>query len=253
MDYNCWQFLIFSVFIDQLGNVILGVMFFFLSLEWGSVVFFVLNNDDLIIYECDGDQYYVYYDLGVFFYLDIVNVEGNLVEYQYIFVLVVVWLKYFLFDDGVMWDIFFVSIGNVVVEQYLMIIEGFCDFYDLVEGGDVGMGYELNFVIGFFYELQMVFCGDYVCILVEFWVDGFDLEIFLGYWFILLNYVNDYFLLVCQFGGEGEVLELLEWDVKCYLVLGGVMYDVVVMVWGIKGWYDYLCLILVLCGMVELG
>ena len=31
----------------------------------------------------------------------------------------------------------------------------------------------------------------------------------------------------------------LEWDIKSYFILGGVMHDVAISVWGIKGWYDY--------------
>ena len=32
----------------------------------------------------------------------------------------------------------------------------------------------------------------------------------------------------------------LEWDIKSYFILGGVMHDVAISVWGIKGWYDYI-------------
>jgi hypothetical protein len=40
--------------------------------------------------------------------------------------------------------------------------------------------------------------------------------------------------------GAGPVLDALEWDVKLYLALGGIMHDVAITAWGIKGWYDYL-------------
>ena len=252
-DYNRWQPLTLSVFIDQSGNVIPGATPPFLSPEWGSVVPFALNNDDLTIYERDGDQYYVYHDPGAPPYLDTANGEGNSAEYQYTFALVAAWSKHLSPDDGVMWDISPASIGNVAVEQYPTTIEGLRDFYDLAEGGDVGTGHELNPVTGLPYEPQMVPRGDYARILAEFWADGPDSETPPGHWFTLLNYVNDHPLLVRQFGGEGEVLEPLEWDVKCYLALGGAMHDAAVTVWGIKGWYDYLRPISALRGMAELG
>lgn len=45
-----------------------------------------------------------------------------------------------------MWDIFFVFIGNIQV--YFEMLEEYVDFYNLVEGGDLSIGYDVNLYIG---------------------------------------------------------------------------------------------------------
>lgn len=115
-------------------------------------------------------------------------------------------------------------------------------------------GYIINLVMGQFYVFNLVFRGDYVWVIVEFWVDGLDFEILFGYWFMILNeYVLDYFDFEKRIGGQGEEVGDIEWYVKVYFMLGGVMYDVVVIFWGIKGWYDYLCFVFVIWVMVDRG
>ncbi|MEO0728155.1 MAG: MopE-related protein [Bacteroidota bacterium] len=251
-DFNRWQPLTLELFIDQGGNPIPGATPPFLSPEWGNVVPFALEAEDLNIYERDGDQYYVYHDPGPPAYLDM-DGGGTSDEYQYTFALVSVWSSHLSPDDGVMWDISPASIGNIAVEDYPTTIEGLRDFYNLVDGGDIGEGWDINPVTGLPYEPQMVPRGDYARILAEFWADGPDSETPPGHWFTILNYVNEHPLLERRFGGQGEELDELEWDVKCYMALGGAMHDAAVTVWGIKGWYDYLRPISALRGMAELG
>ncbi len=251
-DLNRWQPLTLELFVDQSGNPIPGATPPFLSPEWGNVVPFALSEEDLFIYERDGDQYYVYHDPGPPPYLDLAG-EGGSAEYQYTFSLVSTWSSHLSPDDGVMWDISPASIGNIAVEDYPTTIEGLRGFYNLLEGGDIGEGWDLNPVTGMPYEPQMVPRGDYARILAEFWADGPDSETPPGHWFTILNYVNEHPLMERRFGGEGEELGELEWDVKCYMALGGAMHDAAVTVWGIKGWYDYLRPISALRGMAELG
>lgn len=253
VDYNRWQPLTLSVFVDQAGNVIPGNTPPFLSPEWGSVTPFALSEDDLSIYERDGDNYYVYHDPGAPPYLDTMVAGGMTAEYQYTFSLVSTWSSHLSPDDGVMWDISPASIGNIAVEDYPTTIEGLRDFYNLTEGGDIGTGHDINPATGAPYEPQMVPRGDYARVLAEFWADGPDSETPPGHWFTILNTVNEHPDLVRQFGGKGEILDELEWDVKCYLTLGGAVHDAAVTVWGIKGWYDYLRPISALRAMADLG
>ena len=122
-----------------------------------------------------------------------------------------------------------------------------------MEGGDIGMGYDINPITNAPYQPQMVPRGDYARILAEFWADGPDSETPPGHWFVLLNYINDHEMLVKKFRGEGDVLDGLEWDVKSYFILGGTMHDAAVAAWGVKGWYDYVRPISAIRYMAEKG
>ena len=86
----------------------------------------------------------------------------------------------------------------------------------------------------------MVPAGDYYRILAEFWADGPDSETPPGHWFTLANFVSDHPLVEKRIGGEGDIIDDLEWDVKLYLTLGGTMHDVAISAWGAKGVYDYI-------------
>ena len=70
---------------------------------------------------------------------------------------------------------------------------------------------------------------------------------------MILNAVSDHPALVRQLGGEGPVLDRLEWDVKTYFALGGAMHDAAIASWGIKGWYDYIRPISALGFMADRG
>ena len=70
---------------------------------------------------------------------------------------------------------------------------------------------------------------------------------------MILNAVSDHEKLVRRIGGEGPVLDPLEWDVKTYLALGGAMHDAAIAAWGIKGWYDYIRPISALRFMADRG
>lgn len=236
-DPNRWQPLTFEVFIDQSGNEIPGGAPEFLSPEWGLVAPFALQENDLSIYQRDGNDYWVYHDPGNPPYTD--EDEGG-AEYQWGFSMVSLWSSHLDPNDGVMWDISPASLGNVDFDKLPTNIEDYRDFYQQYDGGDIGEGYEVNPRTGAPYEPQIVPRGDYTRVLAEFWADGPDSETPPGHWFTVLNYVNDHPLFEKRFKGKGEILDELEWDVKAYLVLGGGMHDAAVASWGIKGWYDYL-------------
>lgn len=250
-DFNRWQPLTLDVFIDQSGNVTPLSTPDFLSPEWGSVTPFSLTDDDLTIYERDGNEYKVYHDPGAPPYLDLNNVGGLSEEYKWGFALVSVWSSHLDPSDGVMWDISPGSIGNI--SDYPTDIAGFRDFYNLIDGGDPSQGHPINPKTGQPYEPQIVPRADYARVLAEFWADGPDSETPPGHWFTILNYVNDHPQFQKRYRGQGDELDELEWDVKAYLMMGGAMHDCAISAWGIKGWYDYLRPISAIRGMAELG
>ena len=111
-------------------------------------------------------------------------------------------------------------------------------YYNWMDGGDWGTGYTQNPVTGQPYAPQMVARGDYGRVPAEFWADGPDSETPPGHWFTVANYVSDN-LTEKRIGGQGPLVDDLEWEVKLYLALGGTMHDVAVSVWGMKDFDDY--------------
>ena len=239
IDPNRWQPLTLEVFIDQSGNEIPGAAPEFLSPEWGTVTPFALSEDDLTIYERQGNEYWVYHDPGDPPYIDPVNGGTMSDEYKWNFSLVSVWSSHLDPTDGVMWDISPASIGNIAVQDYPTTIQGLRNFYDRLDGGDLGTGHSINPSTGVAYPPQMVPRADYARVLAEFWADGPDSETPPGHWFTILNYVNDHPQFEKRFKGEGAILGELEWDVKAYFTMGGAMHDAAISAWGMKGWYDY--------------
>lgn len=237
-DPNRWQPLTLDIFIDQSGQVFTFNTPEFLSPEWGTVIPFAMNEDDLTIHERDGNEYWVYHDPGMPPQIDTQNVGGLSEEYKWGFSLVSIWSSHLDPANPTMLDISPASLGNN--ESYPTTIEGLRDFYDLINGGDPGKGRTVNPRTGEPYQEQMVPLADYARVLAEFWADGPDSETPPGHWFTILNYVNDHPLFEKKFKGEGEELNELEWDVKAYFALGGAMHDAAVSAWGIKGWYDYI-------------
>ncbi|NNK83535.1 MAG: T9SS type A sorting domain-containing protein [Flavobacteriaceae bacterium] len=238
-DPNRWQPLTLDTFIDQSGNPIEGSVIDFLSPEWGNVHGFALTEEDVTIYEREGDTYRVFNDPSDPPYLDDTNTSISSEAYKWGFSMVSVWGSHHNPFDGVIWDISPRSIGNIPFESLPTDYTQYSSFYDYFEGGDIGTGHNTNPVTGMPYEPQMVPRGDYGRVLAEFWADGPDSETPPGHWFTLLNYVNDHPQLERRFKGEGEILNPLEWDVKAYFILGGTMHDAAISAWSIKGWYDY--------------
>ena len=237
---NRWQPLSLDIFIDQSGNIFEGSIPDFLGPEWGSVLPFALEEENRSVLERDGNTFIVYNDLSEPPLLDATNSSVSSEAYKWGFSLVSVWSSHLDPTDGVMWDISPRSIGNIPFESLPTNYEQYPDFYDLIDGGAISSGRNINPITGNPYEIQMVPRGDYTRVLAEFWADGPDSETPPGHWFTILNYVNDHPLLVKKIHGEGEVLQDLEWDVKSYFILGGTMHDAAVSAWGIKGYYDYI-------------
>jgi len=251
-DPGRWQPLTFEVFRDQSGNLFEGNTPEFVGPEWGNVSPFSLNNEELTVHRYKGIDWNVYHDPGPPPYIDdsvLGRPDGG--YYKWGFQLVAQWASHLTPDDGVLWDISPASIGNI--QDYPTSISAYRNFYKLEAGGDTSQGYELNPRTGQPYIPQLVPRGDYARVLAEFWADGPDSETPPGHWFTILNYVNDHPMLEKRFKGEGDLLDDLEWDVKTYLALGGAMHDTAVVVWGIKGWYDYIRPISALRYMADKG
>ncbi|MFQ3264181.1 MAG: hypothetical protein ACI9U5_000043 [Colwellia sp.] len=252
-DFNRWQPLSFDNFIDQSGNVIGSNTPEFLGAEWGQVISFALSKIDKQVYQRDNFDYVVYHDPSAPPQLDIINGGESSDEYKWGFALVALWSSHLDPSDGVMWDISPGSIGNTNIQSYPQNHAQLRGFYNVIEGGDPGMGHALNPITNEPYEPQIVPRGDYTRVLAEFWADGPDSETPPGHWFTILNKVNDDGNLVKRFAGEGDILGALEWDVKSYFMLGGAMHDSAVTAWGIKGWYDYIRPVSSIRGMGDLG
>lgn len=230
-DPNRWQPITLEVFIDQGGNPLDTNTPPFLSPEWGNVKPFALKSKDVTIHSRNGNEYTVYHDPGP---PPTIDTEA----YKWGFCLVNTWSGHLDPTDGIMWDISPRTIGNI--QSYPQSLNEYNSFYKLEDGGDGSTGRLNNPITGLPYEEQIVPRGDYTRVLAEFWADGPDSETPPGHWFTILNYVNDHPDLVKKIGGEGTILSDLEWDVKTYFTLGGVMHDVAISVWGIKGWHDYI-------------
>ncbi len=249
-NFNRWQPLAFSVFIDQSGNQIPTNIPPFLSPEWGRVSEFCLQPNDLTINQRNGFDYWVYHDPGTPPNL-MMDGSGQSDEYQWGFSMVAVWSSHLDPTDGVMWDISPGALGNT--PNLPTTLADYHNFYDYENGGSANVGHSINPITGQAYAPNMVPRGDFARVLAEFWADGPDSETPPGHWFTLLNYVSDHPQLQKRFKGEGAILDDLEWDVKAYFTLGGAMHDAAITAWGIKGWYDYLRPISAIRGMAELG
>lgn len=231
-DPNRWQEISLSYFVDQSGNVIPFGYPPALSPEWGAVKPFSLLASQSVLYNRDGFDYRVYHDPGP---PPLFNGVGD-AYYRWGFEMVSAWSSHLDPTDGVMMDISPGAIGNTELPG----VNDWATYYDFANGGDIGTGHANNPVTGLPYAPNVVPRGDYTRVLAEFWADGPHSETPPGHWFDILNYVNDHPLFEKRLSGAGPILPDLEWDVKAYLAMGGMMHDVAVTAWGVKGWYDYI-------------
>lgn len=237
-DPNRWQSLTLDLFIDQSGNPIPFNTPPFLSPEWGQVVPFSLNDEDLTIYNRDNFDYYVYHDPGMPPQINLSEKDEASEEFLWGFSLVSIWGSHLDPADGVTIDISPGSIGNN--PNLPSTYEEYREFYQTFEGGDNSKGHTINPKTGQAYAPNVVSRADYGRVLAEFWADGPDSETPPGHWFTIMNYVHDHPDFQRKYKGQKEDIDPLEWDVKAYFMMGGAMHDCAISAWGIKGWYDYL-------------
>jgi hypothetical protein len=235
LDINRWQPLNLANFVDQNGFPGLPTPAA-LSPEWGNVKPFSLTEADKTVHFRDGNFWNVYKDPGPPPMLLAGDTASLNHPFVYGNVMVATWSSHLSPDDPMVIDISPASTCNVL--SYPETLSDYPSFYNLLEGGDNGMGRPLNPVSGLPYEPQMVKRGDFTRVLAEFWADGPSSETPPGHWFKIMNYVHDHPLFVRKWGGEGEILEDLEWDVKAYFAMGGAVHDAAICAWGIKGYYD---------------
>ena len=217
LDPNRWQPLALDVFIDQAVNVFLFGVPAFLSPEWGQVTPFALTENELTIYQENGNRYLLYRDPGP---PPMIGGDGDGL-YRSGIDQVLEWSGLLDPTDGVMIDISPNARGNNTLRT------------------NDGHGYEVNPKTGLPYVPEIVPAGDYFRVLAEFWADGPDSETPPGHWFTIANYVSDHPQLHKRIAGAGPIVNNLEWDVKIYLALAGAVHDSAVAAWGAKGWYDY--------------
>jgi hypothetical protein len=105
-------------------------------------------------------------------------------------------------------------------------------------GTNGGDGHDVNAVTGEPYEVNRVPEGDFYRVIAEYWADGPESETPPGHWNLLANALQDAPGFERRLGGEGPLLDDLEWDVKVYFALNGALHDAAVAGWGSKGYYD---------------
>ncbi|MDZ4701254.1 MAG: T9SS type A sorting domain-containing protein [Rhodothermales bacterium] len=239
-DANYWQPIALTHTLNELGEPIAVTPQGFLTPHWSSVVPFSLDPDDLEMKERHGVMYPVYNYPGAPPKLTEVGNDEESEFYKWNFVVDIIWSSHLDPSDGVMWDISPASRGNNPFDSYPTTFDEYKAFYDELNGYvTAGLGHAVNPYTGQPYESEMVPRGDWVRVLAEFWADGPRSETPPGHWFTILNQVNEHPALVKKFGGVGDVVENLEWDVKGYFMLGAAVHDVAVTVWGLKSYEDY--------------
>lgn len=106
-------------------------------------------------------------------------------------------------------------------------------------GSNEGVGRSKNPYTGEPYAPNRVKHADYGRVLAEFWADGPSSETPPGHWNALHNEITDDPRFERRYGGTGEMLSPLQWDIQAYLALNGAMHDAAVVAWALKRQYDY--------------
>jgi hypothetical protein len=105
-------------------------------------------------------------------------------------------------------------------------------------GTNDGDGYDENPATSRPYDPEPTLQADFARVIAEYWADGPTSETPPGHWNLIANAVQDAQGFERRFGGEGPLLDPLEWDVKTYFALNGALHDAAVAAWGVKGFYD---------------
>ena len=120
-------------------------------------------------------------------------------------------------------------------------------------GSNSGHGYASNPATGRAYAPLIVRASDFYRTIAEFWADGPNSETPPGHWNVIANTVSDALAPNLRIGGQGPVVDRLEWDVKLYLALNGAVHDAAIAAWGLKGRYDSIRPISMIRYMASLG
>ncbi|MCA1647998.1 MAG: vanadium-dependent haloperoxidase [Chloroflexi bacterium] len=105
-------------------------------------------------------------------------------------------------------------------------------------GTNDGAGRPLNPFTAQPYAADVVNQGDFGRALAEFWADGPNSETPPGHWNVIANAVSDQLAPELRIGGQGPLVDRLQWDIKLYFALNGAVHDGAIAAWGAKGHYD---------------
>ncbi|TVQ52385.1 MAG: hypothetical protein EA377_10385 [Phycisphaerales bacterium] len=224
-DPNRWASTWLETQVDQAGNIIAGNVPVAIGPHWGYVTPFALREEHL-------DAPGLYLDPGAPPMLDTERQQ----EYIDTFADVIVTSSQLDPDLGIMIDISPAVFGKNPL------------------GSNDGQGYGKNPVTGEPYPPNVINYGDYGRIVAEFWADGPQSSTPPGHWNEIANeLVADSPIFEHRIGGEGPIVDRLEWDVKMYLMLNGATHDAAVACWGVKGFYDYVRPVYAIRYMAERG
>jgi len=117
-------------------------------------------------------------------------------------------------------------------------------------------GYGLNPVTGEPYAPNPIRLADYARTVAEYWADGPTSETPPGHWHSIANEVSDIMAErghEFRIGGDGPIVDRLQWDAKMYFAIGGANHDAAIAAWGRKGHYDTARPISIIRWMAQLG
>jgi len=218
IDPNQWQPLALSHQVTQNGIPIPGSVQVYVAPQWGSVLSFAANLDQLLpgppprLHDPFTDSQFKQAAI------DLIRASSQLTP-----------------DDGVIMDISPATFGNNPL------------------GTNDGAGYGSNPFTGQPYTPEIVRRGDFRRVIAEFWADGPNSETPPGHWNVLANQVSDSPLTEKRIGGSGPLVNDLEWDVKLFFALNAAEHDAAYGCWGTKRVYDSTRPISMIRYMGELG
>jgi len=231
IDPNRWQPVVLETWIDQnpFGSPPTTV---FSTPEWGNVNTFSLSDDQLSIYFRDENFYNVYLEAESPYLIDEENPETGLMDlYKRDYAMLIAYSALLDSEDNVIIDASpAVSGNNTEFENYEQ-------FYDFFNGTDASQGYELNPKTELPYLPQPILRGDYMRVAANYWFYKSTAD---AKWFTILNGLSDHADFEKRWLGEGDMLSDLEWDIKSYFVLGGVLHDCAIAAYSNKAWFDYI-------------
>lgn len=209
----------------------------FLTPQWGRVTPFAMGGTERTSTVRNGYEFIIYNDPGAppFIGLDAENTKA----YQWNFALVASWGGHNDPDDETMIDISPRSIGTskgLLPDSYAEYV----DFFNLEDGGCKTKPNKVNPFTDKPYEPNLVKRGDYTRLIAEYWVDGVNTLSPPGHWVDNFNATSDSPRFEKRWGGKGNVLNDLEWDIKSYFALTGALHDAGISAWSAKSYYDYI-------------
>ncbi|MBL4703035.1 MAG: hypothetical protein JKY54_00825, partial [Flavobacteriales bacterium] len=161
----------------------------FLTPDWGFVVPFSLEQEDLKTFKRRNHNYPVYLDAGDPPYLNtnLPQADESSKEYMWNFQLVASWSSHQDPNDGVMIDISPSAIGEAL--PIPTTYAEYHDYFDFKDGGVKNRPFKKNPKTKSPYPSNIVKRGDYVRVIAEYWVDGIGTYTPPGHWVKILHQI----------------------------------------------------------------